>query len=580
MDNDVSNKNVFWRAISIWTTRLHRMVNDYFIQHENSLNQQVSKNTASQTAPLATTLPSDALRSVTDYKLHHGDVESDSKLPKRQLSGTFTNERTPSMAEKTEKLSGLTDIYRFLRRNETPIYVVMPTPFNLMGMDQWVGGLEYVNYFDIFDGRHPRVFIPTQTEAQDFRSMEDVGNYLIDHPEFRDRIKSKPAGKAIFVQFDDETEKLCEEVGLEIALPSNELRNRLDSKIETTRLGNEAGVASAPNIMGEANTYSELSKLADRAGLGQDLVVQTPYGDSGRTTFFIKSRDDWEKFSSKIVGQQLKIMKRLNHLPGTIEGCATRHGTLVGPVMTDITGFEEITPYKGGWCGNDISPAILPDGVPEKVREMARKFGDRLYKEGYKGVFCIDFLLDTDTNEVYLGELNPRVSGASPPTNLITSTYGGCPLFLFHLMEFMDVDYDIDLEEVQSRWNHYDHWTQLILKQTDDKVELITKAPKSGIWRMDSDGEISFERPTYNINSLGDEAEAFYLRVYGVGEYCYHGADMGCLLARGRMQSDDRELLERAKDWNAAIKAEFKSVPISAETQVSMPSDMTAGKWF
>ncbi|WP_372886582.1 hypothetical protein [Shimia sp.] len=97
---------------------------------------------------------------------------------------------------------------------------------------------------------------------------------------------------------------------------------------------------------------------------------------------------------------------------------------------------------------------------------------------------------------------------------------------------------------------------------------------------MGEDGEINFERPTHNINALGDEAEAFYLRVYGVGEYCYHGADLGCLLARGRMQSDDRELLARASDWNAAIKAQFKSVPISATTQISMPSDMTAGKWF
>ena len=477
-------------------------------------------------------------------------------------------------------LKGLTEIYRYLRRNETPIYVIMPTPFNLMGLDQWVGGLEYVNYFDIFDGRHPRIFLPSQTGPQDFRSMEDVGNYLVDHPEFRDRVSSRDPGLALFVQFDETTEGLCGEVGLTIALPSNELRNRLDSKIETTRLGNEAGVASAPNIMGEANTYGDLTKLAERAGLGSDLVVQTPYGDSGRTTCFIKSKEDWEKHVSKIVGQHLKIMKRLNHLPGTIEGCATRHGALVGPVMTDITGFEEITPYKGGWCGNDISPGILPDGVPEKVRDMARKFGDRLYAEGYKGVYCIDFLLDTDTNEVYLGELNPRISGASPPTNLITSTYGGCPLFLFHLLEYMDVDYEIDIEEVQARWNHYDHWTQLILKQTEDKVELITKAPQSGIWQMDEDGEIDFLRPSYNINAIGGEDEAFYLRAYGVGEYCYHGADLGCLLARGRMQSDDRELLERAKQWNAAIKAQFKSVPLSPNTHVSLPSDMTAGKWF
>ena len=478
------------------------------------------------------------------------------------------------------KLKGLTEIYRYLRRNETPIYVVTPTPFSLLGLDQWIGGLEFVNYFDIFDGAHPRVFVPDRDGPQEFNSMEDVANYLIAHPQFRARVKTQPRGKAIFVMFDEETERLCAEAEVDIALPSAEMRTRLDSKIETTRLGNEAGVASAPNVMGEADSYDDLTALAREAGLGDDLVVQTPYGDSGRTTFFISSEADWDKHAPKIVGERLKVMKRLNHLPGTIEGCATRHGTLVGPVMTDITGFEEITPYKGGWCGNDISTTILPDGVPGKVREMARKFGDRLYSEGYKGVFCLDFLLDTDTEEVYLGELNPRVSGASPPTNLITTIYGGCPLFLFHLLEFLDVDYEIDPEEVQGRWNDYDNWTQLILKQTEDKVEWIADAPPSGIWRMQEDGQVEFLRPALNITSVGDENEAFYLRVYGVGEYCYHGADLGCLLARGRMQSDERTLSDRAKAWNAGIKGAFVTQPLEAEPPVAPPQGLDTGKWF
>jgi hypothetical protein len=248
--------------------------------------------------------------------------------------------------------------------------------------------------------------------------------------------------------------------------------------------------------------------------------------------------------------------------------------------MTDITGFEEITPYKGGWCGNDIAPDILPAGVPHKVREMARKFGDRLYGEGYRGVFCLDFLLDTDDNRVYLGELNPRISGASPPTNLITTTYGGCPLFLFHLLEYLDVDWEVDLEAVQARWTDYDSWTQLVLKQTEDKVELITKAPRSGIWKMASDGKASFLRPALNAPSLGDESEAFYLRVYGAGEYCYYGADLGILMTRGRMQSADRKLLERAKHWNTAIKSEFASIPPAPQVHVAPPPDFATGKWY
>jgi biotin carboxylase len=508
------------------------------------------------------------------------EVKIQNQITERKHLPTRSKPRLKPHVTARPKLSGLSDIYQLLRRNKTPIYIITPTPFSLMGLDQWVGGLEFINYFDIFDGRHPRVFVPALIEAQEFKSMEDVANYLVAHPQFRAKVKSQAKGKAIFVMFDEETERLCREIDLDIALPPAALRTRLDSKIETTRIGNAAGVASVPNVLGKANSYSELTALAKSAKLGRKLVVQTPYGDSGRTTFFISSEDDWKRYAPKIVEQDLKVMKHINHLPGTIEGCATRHGTLVGPVMTDITGYAEITPYKGGWCGNDVSPTILPEGVPEKVREMARKFGDRLYAEGYKGVFCLDFLLDTDTNTVYLGELNPRVSGATPPTNLITSTYGGCPLLLFHLLEFFDVDYEIDLAAVQSRWSDYDHWTQLILKQTEDKVELITKAPRSGIWRMDDSGEVSFLRPALNLSSLGDESEAFYLRVYGVGEYCYHGADLGCLLARGRMQTVKRELTARARQWNAGIKAQFQSVPLAPASPLILPKDMSAGKWF
>ena len=65
----------------------------------------------------------------------------------------------------------------------------------------------------------------------------------------------------------------------------------------TTRLGNEAGVPSVPNALGRASNFDELMALAASAELGPDLVVQTPYGDSGRTTFFIRSKADWDRYA-------------------------------------------------------------------------------------------------------------------------------------------------------------------------------------------------------------------------------------------------------------------------------------------
>ena len=165
--------------------------------------------------------------------------------------------------------------------------------------------------------------------------------------------------------FDEQTEERAHELGLRIALPPRELRERIDSKVVTTRLGNEAGVRSAPNTMGRADTYKQLLKVAKKAKLGKDLVVQTPYGDSGRTTFFITSQEDWDKHEEDLVGEDLKVMRRINHLPGTVEAVATRHGTLVGPIQTDLTGYEELTPYRGGWCGNDIFPEVFDSEDPQ-----------------------------------------------------------------------------------------------------------------------------------------------------------------------------------------------------------------------
>ena len=44
----------------------------------------------------------------------------------------------------------------------------------------------------------------------------------------------------------------------------------------------------------------------------------------------------------------------------------------------------------------------------------------------------------------------------------------------------MDVDWEIDVKKVQKRWETYDDWSQLVLKQTEDQVELITSAPRAG----------------------------------------------------------------------------------------------------
>jgi hypothetical protein len=273
-----------------------------------------------------------------------------------------------------------------------------------------------------------------------------------------------------------------------------------------------------------------------------------------------------------MAGEELKVMRRINCREAAIEGVITRHGTLVGPLMAELAGFPELTPYGGGWCGNDVSPTVLTDRHREIARERTRAMGDRLAAEGYRGYFELDFLADVDTGEMYLGELNPRVTGASSMTNVTAVAYGDMPLFLFHLLEFLDVDYEIDVDTLNASWATpwaVDTWSLFILEDTTDTRELITKAPRSGIWRLDPAGHggIRFDRPETEWPSVAGEDEAFYLRIARVGGFRNPGADIGILVTRGRLQTEEHEPTERALAWISGIEQQFETAPLEGAAQ-------------
>src|SRR5689334_6534206 len=62
-----------------------------------------------------------------------------------------------AIAEPGHVLQGISEIRAFFRKNETPVYFVSATAFNLLGIDRWVRNFTFLNWFDSFDGTHPNV---------------------------------------------------------------------------------------------------------------------------------------------------------------------------------------------------------------------------------------------------------------------------------------------------------------------------------------------------------------------------------------------------------------------------------------
>ena len=192
----------------------------------------------------------------------------------------------------------------------------------------------------------------------------------------------------------------------------------------------------------------------------------------------------------------------------------------------------------------------------------------------------MDILVDLDADEVYLGELNPRITGVSSITNVTAGAYADIPLFLFHLLEYLDVDYDIDADEINERWRELaavDVWSQIILKQPTGPAELITSAPRTGQWKLEKDGSLTFRRPSWDWHGLQDESEFFFLRVYGAGDYLFKGADLGVLVTKGRLQTDDpADLTPRCRTFIDGIHSRFLSQPLATPAPAP-PSLTTSG---
>ncbi|MDC1221539.1 biotin carboxylase [Salibacteraceae bacterium] len=466
-------------------------------------------------------------------------------------------------------LNGLSEIRRFFYLNETPIYFIGVTNFNLLGADEWIKGFKFICYIECFDGTHPNVFSPqVEMPHDEFQNMEDINNYLLEHKEviqfINNRKKEGLPNKALFLMFDEKTEKLAKQLGLEVIFPSAKMRTEMDNKVNTNRIAEKAGVPCVPYVLSEVKDYAHLCKVSKQ--LGTDLVIQTPFGDSGHTTFFISNEEEFKKHEEEIIAEaEVKVMKRINCRGSAIEACVTRHGTVVAPLMTELVGFKELTPYKGGWCGNEIYPNAFSESIRTQAHEYTQKFGNQLRKEGYKGYFELDFLIDQDNGEIYLGELNPRVTGASSITNHAVFALADMPLFLFHILEWMDVDYELEVDEINKRWSsqeNIDGWSQMVVKHTEDSVGIVNYAPQSGIWNMNNMGDILFDRMDTHRRAVEHENEAFFLRITRVGDYVYEGADLGILVTRGRMMTDDFELTARARTWIDAIRSKFVSVEV------------------
>lgn len=487
-------------------------------------------------------------------------------------------------------LASIADIKRHFAQNDVPVYFISASNFNMMGMHDWVRNWLNINLIDCFDGKHPHVLLVADDHTQVFQGIEDINTYLLNNAAVRAHVAQHKGikGHAVFLFFDEKIEAMCAEMGLDIFLPKNSLVREIDSKIVTTEIGNKAGVLSVPNVLAKVASYPELQRIAQQANLGSRWVVQSAYGDSGKTTYFIANETDYQAVADEIESQdRVKVMRWVNCTGTAIEACATRWGTFVGPLLTELIGIPSLTPYAGGWCGNELYQEAFTADIRKQVLQKTQAMGDALYRRGYRGYFELDYLIDSDNGEVYLGELNARITGISAMTNLSDFSTTHIPLFLFHLLEYdTNVELSLDVNSFNQAvltQGATGTAAQVILKYTDAPLTVVTQAPVSGVYVMESDGQLSLKKAGVSRREALAADEAYILRIMPQGDYAYHGGDLAILFLNRVIRDAKGQLNDVGAQWVHALKQQFQYRPLnqverSAVELANNPANVKSGR--
>ena len=350
---------------------------------------------------------------------------------------------------------------------------------------------------------------------------------VIGHPKtrkFLDKFTSQERPAILVYKPSTKMEKICKENNWNLlANPTSFGKETLENKIKFRKILKEIGVPVPP---GKISSVDKLhyGHLMNKYGL--PFVIQHPTKGGGKGTFFINNQEDFDKAFKKLKGRwkpglqddaetkyeqvpEALVAKYIQGSSPSITGCVTRHGIISTNLQHQIVDIPELfSPEKGSglFCGHDWTASEFDDEVKSQAYEAVEKIGQYFKSLGYKGIFGLDFVLDRETNKLYTVECNPRLVGSFPVLPMTQELNNEPSILAFHIMEFLNLDYEIDLDEINRLMRQDKIGTQMISHNLTKRWARNHKQMKAGVYKLDND-ELKYLRPGYKLTHIKNDEE-------------------------------------------------------------------------
>ena len=289
--------------------------------------------------------------------------------------------------------------------------------------------------------------------------------HLLAHQSVKRYLNRLPQPKHLLLyQNYPDLEKFAKREGWVLLANSADLRLRLRERAFFQQMAAELDLCQAPGAIWPIEVIRERAYEDWASTLGPELVIQLPdIGQGGgRGTFFVRSTGAYNLLQERLRedtwrGVRLKsisIRKFIEGVPASVAICITRHGNLISGLQKQLVDLPYCNdfPEDGIFCGHVWDEMLWSPAVQEEVLNQADRIGAYVASLGYRGILGIDFIIDERCREIYPIEINPRFTGAFPMLSFLHLQNGIIPLEVFHMLEFLDLPYGIDVEDLNRKY--------------------------------------------------------------------------------------------------------------------------------
>ncbi len=263
---------------------------------------------------------------------------------------------------------------------------------------------------------------------------------LIEHPQVASYIESYSKDTANILVFkpSEKMELICRNKDHKLLVNSSRINSLFEDKVGFYKMlldgKSNSLIPGMTGILGEMN-FEELSNQ-----FRLPFVVQFAHGWAGKTTFFIKDKLGLERLVKKYPFTRVKINKYIKGYTVLNNACIYNDDILISPPAIQISNIDILGEKEAVTCGRQWPARFMDKNQVETIRDITYKTGKLMQKAGFRGYFGLDFMIEEDSNRVYLSENNARFTASSAFFTKLELGLDEIPLLVYHIAEFLNID--------------------------------------------------------------------------------------------------------------------------------------------